>query len=88
MERIVLRGAVDLVGDEQNRGAPSPQERADLGVERGRAEPAVDDEEHELGFDERGLGLQENLPPERDVVPSQAAGVDDAERTLASRDDP
>jgi hypothetical protein len=65
-----------------------PQERTDFGVERGRAEPAVHDEEHQIGFGERGLGLQENLTPEGDVVPSQATCVDDAERALARRDDP
>jgi hypothetical protein len=79
VDGIVLSGAVDLVRDEKDRGSSPPQKRRDLLIQRGGARPAVDDEEDKFGLDERGLGLQENLPPESDVVPPQTSCVDDAE---------
>ena len=70
VDRVVLPGAVDLVGHEQDGDAAPPQKRRDLGVQRRCARSTVDDEEDECGLDQRGFGLQENLLPELDVVPT------------------
>ncbi len=77
--RRVAVGVVDLVGDEQDRSAVAAQQVGDAAVLLGDADGDVDDEEDDVGLEDRLLALGRHLGVEGVAAGHPAAGVDEPE---------
>ena len=80
-ERRLRVDAVGLVDDEEGRRRDLAQPREDVVIERRRAFAPVDHEQDEVGFLGRGTRLAGRRTGEAFLAASDAAGIDQHERT-------